>query len=201
MTPVLYLDYDGVLHPADVRVTEAEPLRPRVYNGGPTDHPLFEHAPLLEHVLRPFADVRIVLSTSWVRVLGYEFAVQQLPAGLRGRVVGTMWREELLQHPPRARYDAIQTDAVARGLDRWLALDDDLEGWPGAQRYRVIAPNNSWLGLSQPGRAEELAEALALLCAGLPLESRMPKVAHFPSTVERLFGSVEPAQLLRRHNE
>jgi hypothetical protein len=199
--PLLYLDFDGVLHPADVRVTEAEPLQPRVYNGAPTDHPLFEHAALLERILMPFTDVKIVLSTSWVRVLGYEYAVQQLPTGLQARVIGTIWQGELAQHPPRTRYDAIQSDATARGLTSWLALDDDLEGWPEEQRYHLIAPNNSWRGLGQAGRAEELAEALALLCAGRPLEARLPQLAHVPSTVERLFGSVEPAQLRRRHNE
>lgn len=186
--PVVYLDFDGVLHPADVRVTASEPLRPRVYNCGPTDHPLFEHAPLLERILVPFPDVRIVLSTSWVSTLGYEFTVQQLPLALQARVIGTIWRGELLEHPPRTRYDAIQTDANMRGLDRWLALDDDEEGWPEEQRYRLIAPNNFWYGLAQPSRCEELTDALALLCAGKPLDSRLAKVAHFPSTVEQLFG-------------
>lgn len=186
--PTLYLDYDGVLHPADVRVTTAEPLRPRVYNGGATNHPLFEHAHLLERILAPFPNVRLVLATSWVRTLGYEFTRQQLRPALRGRVIGTVWRGALLEHPPRTRYDAVQIDADARGLMRWLALDDDAEGWPEQERYRLIAPNNSWLGLSQPGRAGELAAALALLCNGQPIEFRLPQVTHFPSTVERLFG-------------
>jgi hypothetical protein len=187
--PVLYLDFDGVLHPADVRVTASEPQRPRVYQGGrPTNHPLFEHAALLEHVLAPFADVKIILATSWVRVLGYEYTVQQLKAELRERLLGTIWQGELLEYPPRARYDAIQTDATSRGLTQWLALDDDVDGWPEDARYRLIAPNNSWYGLAQPGVADELSEALALLCAGLPLKSRMPQLAHFPSTMDRLFG-------------
>jgi hypothetical protein len=188
MRPILYLDFDGVLHPADVRVTEVEPMRPRVYNGGPTAHPLFEHAELLERILVPFVDVKIILATSWVRTLGFGFTVQQLPSVLRERVIGTIWHGELLKHPPRTRYDAIQTDATGRGVDRWLALDDDAEGWPDEQRYRLIAPNNSWYGLAQPGKSGELTEALALLCTGRPLESRMSAPAHFPSTIERLFG-------------
>lgn len=186
--PTVYLDFDGVLHPADVRVTAAEPLRPRVYNGEPTDHLLFEHAPLLERILMPHPQVRLILATSWVRTLGYEFTVQQLPLGLRERVIGTIWREELLEHPPRTRYDAIQTDANVRGLVRWLAIDDDVEGWPDEQRHRLIAPNNAWYGLSQPDISDRLTEALALLCAGKPLELCRPKTAHYPSTVERLFG-------------
>lgn len=189
MMPTLYLDFDGVLHPADVRVTAAEPLRPRVYNGGPTDHPLLEHAALLECLLAPFPDVKIVLSTSWVRTLGYAFTMQQLPPSLRERVVGTIWQGELLEYPPRTRYDAIQTDANMRGLTQWLALDDDTEGWPEEQRQRLIAPNNSWYGLAQPSKPDELTEALALLCKGERLDSRMPQPVRIPSTMERLFGT------------
>ena len=71
MVPILYLDYDGVLHPADVRVNKSDPLRPRIYHKGqPTDRPLFEHAPLLARILDKFPDVRILLATSWVRQLG-----------------------------------------------------------------------------------------------------------------------------------
>jgi hypothetical protein len=189
LAPILYLDFDGVLHPADVRVTREEPTRPRVYDGNqPTDYPLFEHAALLECILQPYPDIRISLCTSWVRMLGYEFAVQQLPPGLQARVVGTIWQGFLLQFPPRTRHDAIATDAAERGVQRWLALDDDTDGWPYEQRYRVIAPTNSWQGLSQPGRPDELSAALALLCSGGALESRLSPEVPFPSTVERLFG-------------
>lgn len=189
MAPILYLDYDGVLHPADVRIARNEPQRPRVYNGGrPTNHLLFEHAPLLERVLEPFPDVRISLSTSWVRMLGYEFAVQQLPLGLRERVVGTIWTGWLLSYPPRTRHDAITTDAEERGAGRWLALDDDIEGWPEQRRHLVVAPMNTWLGLAQTGVADELTAALELLCSGHPLASRQPTSPHIPSTIERLLG-------------
>ena len=100
MGPILYLDYDGVLHPSDVRITKAEPLRPRIYqNGRPTDRLLFENAPLLACILEAFPEVRISLATSWVRILGYEFAVQQLPPALRARVVGTIWQGSMWHSP------------------------------------------------------------------------------------------------------
>ena len=188
--PVLYLDYDGVLHPADVRVTKDEPHQPRVYQAGrATPHPLFEHAPLLERILQPFPAVRISLSTSWVRTLGYEFARQQLPPGLRERVVGTVWQGFLLNYPPRTRHDAITTDVEERGVQRWLALDDDVDGWPDRRRHLVVAPTDTWQGLAQPGLADELTAALDLLCSGQSLESRLPKEPQMPSTVERLFGA------------
>lgn len=166
MAPILYLDYDGVLHPPDVRATAAEPLRPRVYEKGqPTDRLLFEHASLLVTILAAFPEVRISLATSWVRTLGYEFAVQQLPPALRTRVVGTIWQGWMLKFPPPRRYDAISVDADERGVGRWLALDDDVEGWPADRRHLLVAPKNLWQGLSQPGLADELSAALELLCA------------------------------------
>jgi len=116
MAPILYLDYDGVLHPADVRVAKAEPLQPRIYQKGqPTDQPLFEHALLLAQILDTYPHVRISLATSWVRTLGYEFAVQQLPPLLRARVVGTIWQGWMLKFPPLRRHDAITTDAESVG--------------------------------------------------------------------------------------
>jgi len=190
MNPILYLDYDGVLHPADVRVTKAEPLRPRVYVGGrPTDHPLFEHAQLLERLLEPFPDVRIVLSTAWVRTLGYEFTLQQLPPALQARVMGTIWHSERLEHAPPSRHDAIAADAAERGAKCWLALDDDHEGWHENRRHLIVAPTNTWQGLAQPGLAEELTAALELLYSGRPLESRLPPAVNSPSTMDQLFGS------------
>jgi hypothetical protein len=189
VNPILYLDFDGVLHPADVRVTKSEPTRPRVYDRGrPTDHPLLEHAPLLEDILRPFPALRISLSTSWVRALGFEFTVQQLPPALRARVVGTIWHGFLLKFPPITRHDAITTDVEERGVQRWLALDDDVADWPAERRHLVVAPTNAWFGLAQPGVAEELAEALDLLCRGIALESRMPQQPEWPSTIDRLFN-------------
>jgi hypothetical protein len=157
--PVLYLDYDGVLHPADVRVTPEEPGRPLVYvRGQATGRPLFEHIGLLETLLAPFPDLRIVLATSWVRQFGYEFTLQQLPKSLQSRVIGAT------QHPAPARYYCIQIDAEERGLVRWLALDDDLYCWPESEMHRVVAPTDRMFGLAGPGVADELKAALMMLC-------------------------------------
>lgn len=188
MAPILYLDFDGVLHPADVRVTEEEPERARVYIGGrPSDHPLFEHAPLLESLLEPYPEVRIVLATMWARAMGLEFAAKQLPAGLWSRVIDTVWRGSLLEYPPGFRYDVIQIDAESRGLTEWLALDDDTNYWPADQLYRLVATTHYFDALAEPGVAEELSEALAMMCSGRPLKGRKPRLDPYPSTVDRLF--------------
>lgn len=163
--PVLYLDYDGVLHPADVRVTVDAPRRPQVYlQGKPSCHPLFEHAKLLESLLEPFPALRIVLATSWVREFGHEFALEQLTPSLQARVIGATWRPGMRFQPP-ARYYCIQVDAEERRLERWLALDDDLYCWPEKELHRVVAPTDRLLGLAEPGIADELQAKLSILCA------------------------------------
>lgn len=161
--PILYLDFDGVLHPADVRVLPADG-HPRVYvRGHPTDRPLFEHLPLLEQLLKPYPQLRIILATSWVREFGYEYALEKLTPSLQERVIGATL------YPAPARYYCIQIDAEERGLTRWLALDDDLNMWPEAELCKVVAPTDRSLGLAQPGIAEQLSAALAELCGPVNL--------------------------------
>jgi hypothetical protein len=190
MISVLYLDFDGVLHPADVRVPVDDRTRARVYyRGQPTNHPLFEHAPLLERILQPYPDVKIVLATLWSRELGLNYATQQLPPGLGQRVIDTVWRGSQVEYPPSSRYEVIQTDADARGLTRWLALDDDLTDWPEDRLHLVVAPTDSWQALAQPGIPDELSAALELLCTGRSLEGHRPTYPRIPSTVDRLFGT------------
>lgn len=180
IAPVLYLDFDGVLHAADVRVTKDEPLRPRVYDK-PSDQPLFRYASLLELLLAPYPEVRIVLSTSWVHAFGYEFAFKQLPPSIQERIIGATTVQA------STRFDCIDIDAEERGLKRWLALDDDVKGWPEERRHLVVAPTNPVLALAQPGVAGELARMLDALCAGRPLQ-RESKVASVPSTIDRLWA-------------
>jgi hypothetical protein len=58
--PVLYLDFDGVLHPEEVYQRRGAPP----YVKHPAGHTLFEHAELLAEVLKPYVNVAVVLSTS-----------------------------------------------------------------------------------------------------------------------------------------
>ncbi len=60
MSCVLYLDYDGVLHNDSVYRVRGQGIVIR-------DGVLFEWAHYLVEALRPYPDIRIVLSTSWVR--------------------------------------------------------------------------------------------------------------------------------------
>ena len=189
-TPILYLDFDGILHPADVRVTRDEPLRPRVYvSGEPTDQPLFLYASLLELILAPYPDLKIILATSWVRAFGYEYALGQLSPTLQARVIGAV------RVPAPTRFDSIDIDAEERGLTAWMALDDDICGWPDERRHQVVAPTDPLLGLAQPGIAAELACRLEVLSTGEPPEliakSRHPAKTRTLSQLMALSGASE----------
>ena len=159
--PLLYLDYDGVLHPEDVRRHPRKGIR---LGAGGAGHALFEHCNALVESLAPFPTVGIVLSTSWVRVLGFDKARRKLPPALRDRVVGAtfhsaMDRDLFMQMP---RGVQILGDVGRRRPSAWLALDDDEEGWPTEWRHALIA-THPVRGLGAPGVEQELAQQLQLL--------------------------------------
>jgi hypothetical protein len=144
--PVVYLDYDGVLHPEDVfrHPKRGVYLSPR-YAG----HKLFEHCGLLEAELEPYPDVVLVLSTTWVRVLRYRRALSYLPDSLQMRVVGATFHSAM--HRPAfealSRGQQVLADVGRRKPSDWLALDDDAEHWPDSHRERLVRTDPT-LGLS-----------------------------------------------------
>ena len=154
---VLYLDFDGVLHHEDVR------WHPRrgVYLNAPPEYSLFQHAPLLVTLLAPHPEVRIVLSTSWVRALGYSRTVKRLPPELRERVIGATYHSKMHEMAFAMLPRGVQVlDDVERRAPRdWLALDDDASGWPTEHEHRVLLTDER-LGLSAPGLTDLLASKL-----------------------------------------
>ncbi|MBI6814935.1 hypothetical protein YA0032_28015 [Pseudomonas amygdali] len=77
---VLFLDFDGVLHPDAVYLSSSGPILR-------DEGELFMWAPNLENVLEQFPSVSLVLSTSWVRHLGFKRAKNYLSTALSSRVV------------------------------------------------------------------------------------------------------------------
>jgi hypothetical protein len=144
---LLYLDVDGVLHCDSVY---RAPGRGIYITRGR----LFEQAPALETALKPFPQLSIVLSTSWVEAVGYSGTLKRLPVALRLRVVGATYHRK---HTPtwrmQTRFNQIVADVARRRIgDRWLAIDDDAFGWPDSMRQHLILTKGS-IGL-QP---EDLA--------------------------------------------
>ena len=91
---ILFLDYDGVLHPSEV-YRNAEGYIYLAKEFADDGHFLFEHAHFLIQILEKVEQVRpveIILSTSWVEVLGgLEPTKAFLPAELSQRVKGAVF--------------------------------------------------------------------------------------------------------------
>lgn len=129
---ILFLDFDGVLHPDAVYLR----LNGEVELRAPGE--LFMWAPQLIDALAEHRDIRIVLSTSWARNLGFHAARKALPAGLGRRVIGATWHSAMGRGwPDFIPYDAqTRFQQIAAYLSRleapmpWLAIDDDAKGWP-----------------------------------------------------------------------
>lgn len=160
---VIYVDFDGVLHDDAVYWSKKEGIHIRT-----PGRTLFEWSHVLERLLAPYPMVRIVLSTSWVRVKNFEYAKKQLPASLRDRVIGaTFHRREMrkweFDNMPRGAQ--IVADVRRRRPKHWLAVDNDDQGWPVDYRDHLVKTQDR-LGLSDPKVQLEIQTRLAQLVRG-----------------------------------
>jgi len=110
---ILFLDFDGVLHPDAVYLRLNGKIELRAAGE------LFMWAPQLIEALTTHQDIRIVLSTSWARNLGYQKARKVLPAELGLRVIGATWHSAMSRGWP----DFIPWDNQTRyeQIAAWLA--------------------------------------------------------------------------------
>jgi hypothetical protein len=155
---VLYLDYDGVLHPEGVYAQRGR----GPYIAYPEGHTLFEHAPLLEAVLEPYPAVRIVLSTSWVRAYkSLRRVAKRLTPQLQARVIGATYHTQIdpTLFAQAARGMQIWSDVLRRRPADWLAIDDDYFGWPAWCKDKLVV-TDAILGISAPAVLEELCAKL-----------------------------------------
>lgn len=162
-TELLYLDFDGVLHPADVfrHIHSSEVFLPeRLTLRG---HRFFEHAELLGSLIEPYSDLRIILSTNWVYAVGYDRARRQLPGSLADRVIGATYHSSMRhsrEYARMSRGQQILSDVERRLPHAWLAVDDDEELWPEAHLTNLVLTHPD-LGISDPTVRSALSEALA----------------------------------------
>jgi hypothetical protein len=157
---ILFLDFDGVLHPDAVFL---EKRRPVLH----ADGELFMWVTHLIKALEPHPEVQIVLSTSWVRIRGFTRAKKVLPKAIQDRVIGGTWhsamgRSEYSGHrlpvswwDQATRYQQIAGYVARAKLTHWVAIDDNCEGWPDELADRLIRtdPNR---GISDPAALTKL---------------------------------------------
>lgn len=169
MLHVLYLDFDGVLH------HDAVYRHPRrgtyIDQNQAPGRRLFQWAGILEEALERHADVKIVLSTTWVQVLGYSRAVKRLPPALQGRVIGATYHSvysSALAIEPYGAYgvtsnvprgEQVLRDVKRRRPAAWVAVDDTDEGWTTESRDHLVLCRSS-LGLSDGQTQRGLVGAL-----------------------------------------
>ncbi|MFS2135786.1 HAD domain-containing protein [Duganella sp. Dugasp56] len=159
---VAYLDFDGVLHDDDVVWSRKQGIHMRT-----PGRFLFEWSHVLEELLRPHPEVKIVLSTSWVRVKSFDFSKKQLTPELQSRVIGaTFHRGQMskFEFDNQPRGAQIFSDVMRRLPAVWFAIDNDDEAWPAHSRQHLIKTDDR-LGLSDlkvQAAVRERLEALAI---------------------------------------
>jgi hypothetical protein len=98
---------------------------------------------------------------------GISETAKRLPPALRGRVVGATFAPELgpLEDAFAAMPRGLQiaSDVQRRRPRDWLALDDDVIGWPKEHLPRLVQCD-PYEGISAPAVLGELKTKLAALC-------------------------------------
>lgn len=157
--PILYLDFDGVLHHSNVFWSSDAGFHLRA----PDRYRLFQHGELLETLLRPYPDIRIVLSTSWARGPhgSFESAVSMLSPELQRRVLGQTVYQEITASKQLSRGEQVLADVKLRLPKGWLAVDDVDDGFD-SHRGQLVQ-SHQYEGLAGEGVAEELSEKLKAL--------------------------------------
>lgn len=129
---ILFLDFDGVLHPLP------DPQRPA--------QQLFNRLELLEQVLRDVPDVEVVISSSWRELHPLEEIRTFFSQDLRHRIVDvTPVRIAESEAPAEVQEFVRQCECLAwlrrsrRTQVRWLALDDVASLWaPGCENLLLV---------------------------------------------------------------
>jgi hypothetical protein len=158
---VLYLDFDGVLHPEGVLWNHKR----GAYLIAPPGYALFQHADLLVQLLKAYPTVQIVLSTAWVLRYGVKDTAKRLPIELQQRVIGATFHS---RHMNKGDFQTIERgqqvfeDVLRRRPLDWLALDDTNEGWPESHAEHFVQTHRHE-GLSDPAVLSVFKSRLARL--------------------------------------
>lgn len=135
---LLFLDFDGVLHPPDaIHHNEHESGGTRIAGDR-----LFRHAPRLYALLEDHPDVAVVVSSDWRLSQSLEELKVRL-GELGGRVIGTTsytalsgMAEYSLKVTGLTRYWQCERLASHFGIDDWRLLDDHVEVVFGSERAK-----------------------------------------------------------------
>jgi len=132
---ILFLDFDGTLHPLWTYEAGQRTNVTRAYEG-----PWLSEAATLAGLLVPHsANVEVVISSLWSRRLTLEELRALLPSDLRGMVRDAIWTPDDKSPPPVGKFAPIQAWLQRAGCQQeWIALDDDNRNWPEDQSHRLV---------------------------------------------------------------
>lgn len=143
----IFVDFDGCLHPLGLEaIDEHGQLLPNPQ--------LFCWLPILERVLAPYPDVKIIVSSDWRRLCADEKLIELL-GNLGARFVGVVEARGI------DRAAEIQADARNRGLSRWIAVDDHASVHVAAATEPRFIPCDPSRGLSDESVLGALTAHLA----------------------------------------
>ena len=153
---ILFLDYDGVLHPEEIYLTKDQDGMELRCDG----HKLFEHAQLLTDLLEPYPHIRIVLSTNWVYTFGFAKTRAPLPGKLQAKIKGSTWHSPMEDQDRERwkfynRYAQIDKYVERHFLTDWIAVENDDYGWPDNKRDRLVLTSD-WGGIGDMSAQNEL---------------------------------------------
>jgi hypothetical protein len=156
---ILYLNFDGVLHPDQVFYEKGympSLLTPRHY--------ALEHAELLASALEGFGEVAIVLNTWWTFYLGFDACKDLLPATLAARVSDSTMRHIGTYGTMPSRREEAELHIARQRFRPWMILDHN-----HAQYRRDFQPNLLLLdpceGLGSRAAQRRIERRLSLLNA------------------------------------
>lgn len=140
---IIFLDFDGVLHPDAVYARPNKPLQLE------TEGELFMHSPILIDALTPYPEAKIILSTSWVKVLGYSRTLKKMPPALAKRVVGATYHKHMRLEAGYdvfsnlTRYQQINAHNKRNAISNWIAIDDlhsgdEIYSWPNSEMDHLL---------------------------------------------------------------
>jgi hypothetical protein len=157
---ILFLDFDGTLHPNWTLYQRGNRQVAVPYSG-----PWFVEAPILASIIEPYSEhIDIVISSWWAYTRSISEIAGLLPRGIASRITGSIWLSEQLssyRDESMSRYRSIQIWLDHHDLtlaDNWIALDDDAYGWPSELRDRLIHAQGT---LSRPEVQASLRSRLA----------------------------------------
>lgn len=158
---ICYLDFDGVLHDESVWLRADH----TIFISTPGRR-LFEWEDILIDLLEPYPDVKIVLSTAWVRARSFSYAKRRLNKSLQQRVIGATFHSRLMiakEFAALPRGMQIWGDVLRRKPTDWFAIDDDGFGWPAWSRDKLVSTRGQ-TGLSDGVVQKAIRERLTQWC-------------------------------------